>query len=110
VGRPTLTADQAQEIRWLRATMGTQAKVLGEMYGASESSIFRIIHGWSFKTAGGPVEGVDAHRSFRNPNAEHGTPALWCRGCRCDICRDGNADRCAAWRKRTNHNGHRKVR
>lgn len=109
MGRAILKPAQAREIRLLRATTGTYVKDIAELYGMSESSIFRIIHGWTFRTAGGPIEAVDHRRSFRDPNIPHGTAAWWCRGCRCELCRDGNADRCAAWRKKNNHNGHRKV-
>jgi hypothetical protein len=110
VGKPTLTSKDAEEIRWIRALQACPFPQIADLYGVSAVTIGNVCHGNSFKGAGGPIEPSGTFRAYTVQDPPHGGAAWWYRGCRCDECRDWNADRCAEWRRRTGNNGHRKVR
>lgn len=110
MGKAKLTAELAVEIRFLRLLNQSSFEDIGKEYGVSAQAIQGVCKGRSFPTAGGPIEPPGSFKASRVKNPVHGSYYYWYRGCKCDICRDWNADRCAAWRKRTGNDGHGKVR
>jgi hypothetical protein len=108
VGKPKLTADDAKEIRFLRLLQQCSFAAIAKEYNVSEQAVQGVVKGRSYPDAGGPIEPPGAFKASRVQNPQHGSYYFWYRGCRCDICRDWNADRCAAWRRRTGNNGHGK--
>lgn len=110
MGKPKLTPKDAEEIRFLRLLQGCSFAAIGKEYKVSAQAVQGVVKGRSFPDAGGPIEPPHAFKASRVQNPVHGTYYYWARGCKCDLCRDWNADRCAAWRRRTGNNGHQKVR
>lgn len=98
-----LSPAEAREVRILRAT-GFTFQDLADVYGVCKTAISKVVHGETHPWAGGPIE-PNIPLADREPPA-HGTPGRYGphHGCRCDICRAGNAERCrqgrAAKRKR----------
>jgi hypothetical protein len=109
VGKPKLTAEDAREIRFLRLLNQSSFDDIAAEYKVSPQAVQGVCKGRSFPAAGGPIEPPGSFRASRVKNPVHGSYYYWYRGCRCDVCRDWNADRCAEWRKRTHNNGHRKI-
>ena len=75
-GRRKLTEKQAKEIRELRKS-GAKEDQLIDIYDISQGSIQQIVHGKTYKDAGGPIVGEDY-------NIDHGrkmtaTKAYWAR-------------------------------
>lgn len=93
-----LTDEDARLIRQFRAN-GTSLRRLQHLpplWGhpvISLGAVRNIVHGVTFKNAGGPVEPVAVQA-----RAVHGSTAMYGNGCRCPDCTAANKARCLAWR------------
>lgn len=90
-----LSLEEARELRILRATVRSTVIALAELYGISETSAHDIIHGKTYRDAGGPV----VETAARRPLPPHRTPARYAAGCRCAECSEQNRERCLEYRK-----------
>lgn len=95
-----LSDEDAVLIRQFRAN-GTVMRVLRELpllWGhpvVSLTAVKNIVHGVTFRDAGGPVE-----PAIPLQPAQHGSVTMYGYGCRCGACTAANKARCLEWRER----------
>jgi hypothetical protein len=82
-------------LRILHATTSASILSLAKLYGVGATTALDIIHGKTYRAAGGPVSAV----VVAHPVAPHGTSARYSTGCRCLDCTQLNKNRCREYRE-----------
>jgi hypothetical protein len=92
-----LSGPEAREARIL-CGCGFSFRSVALLYGVSPSAIAKLVHGETYPDVGGPVRPRIAPADRARP--DHGDFLCYRQGCRCPQCREANAARCRAERKR----------